>query len=44
MVLVSSEKVFREIITWRHNNGSNFSPKGKNGVQNAICAPGVKLL
>ena len=20
----------------------HFSPKGKNGVQNAICAPGVK--
>ena len=42
MVFVSSAKVFREIITWRRNNSFNFSPKGKNGVENAICAPGVK--
>ena len=42
MVLISGEKVFTKIITWRRNNGFHFSPKGKNGVQNAICAPGVK--
>ena len=42
MVLVSSEKVLREILTSRRNNGFHFSPKGKNGVQHAICAPGVK--
>ena len=42
MVLVSSARVFREIIIWRRNNNFHFSLKGKNGVQNAICAPGVK--
>ena len=42
MVLISGEKVFVQIITWHRNNGLHFSPKGKNGVQNAICAPGVK--
>ena len=43
MVLFSSAKVLRETITWPCTNGFHFSPKGKNGVQNAICAPGVNL-
>ena len=44
MVLISGKKVLTEIITCRRDNGFHFSPKGKNGLQNAICAPGVKLL
>ena len=44
MVLISGVKVCVQIITWRRNNGFHFSPKGKNGVQNAICAPGVKIV
>ena len=28
--------------TSRRKIGQDFSPKGKNGVQNAICDPGVK--
>ena len=43
MVVISSEKVFTEIIAWRRDNGFHFSPKGKNGAQNAICAPGIKI-
>ena len=43
MVLISGEKVRVQIITWRRDNGFHFSPKGKNDVQNAICAPGVNL-
>ena len=38
MVLISGE-----IITWRRNNDLHFSPKGKNGAQNAICPSGVKI-
>ena len=44
MVLISGEKVVTEIITWRRNNDFHFSPKGKNGVQNAICPPGVNCI
>ena len=43
MVLISGEKLVTEIITWRRNNDFHFSPKGKNGVQNAICPPGVNF-
>jgi len=44
MVFILGVKSFEEIITWCCDNGFHFSPKGKNGAQNAICAPGVKKL
>ena len=43
MVLISVDEVFTETINWRRNNDFHFSPKGENGVQNAICDPGVEL-
>ena len=43
MFLISSAKVCIEVIAGRHNNGFHFSPKGKNGVQNAIGPWGVKI-
>ena len=43
MVSISGEKVCTGVITWRRYSDFHFSPKGKNGVQNAICHPGVKL-
>ena len=42
LVLISGEIVFTKVITWRRNNDFHFSPKGKNGAQNAICPSGVK--
>ena len=42
MVVILGEKVFTDIITCRRDNGFHFSPKGKNGVQNAIGPWGVK--
>ena len=42
--LITGEKVLTEIITKRRDNDFHFRPKGKNGVQNAICAPGVKMI
>ena len=42
MVLISGDKIFTKVITWRRNNDFHFSPKGKNGAQNAICPSGVK--
>ena len=30
MVLISGEKVFIEIITWRHKNGFHLSPRGQS--------------
>ena len=42
MVLISGEIVFTKVIMWRRNNDFHFSPKGKNGAQNAICPSGVK--
>ena len=30
------------MATCRRKNGYDFLRKGKNGVQNAICPPGVK--
>jgi len=44
VVLISGKKLLKEIITCRRDNCLHFSPKGKNGVQNAICAPGVKFV
>ena len=43
MVLISGENVFTEVITWRRNDDFHFSPKEKNGVQNAFCHPGVNV-
>ena len=42
MVLISGEKVFTKVITWRRDKDFHFSPKGENGAQNAICPSGVK--
>ena len=36
MVLIPSENVFTELITWRRENGFNYSPKEKNGIWNVI--------
>ena len=44
MFLISSAKVCIEVIAGRRNNGLHFSPKGKNGVQNAIGPSGVNDL
>ena len=43
MDLTLGEKLFTEIITWRHNNGFHFSPKGKNVCSTDNCAWGVKV-
>ena len=43
MFLISSAKVCIEVIAGRRNNGLHFSPKGKNGVQNAIGPSGVNF-
>ena len=42
MDLTLGEELFTEIITWRHNNGFHFSPKGKNVCSTDNCAWGVK--
>ena len=43
MDLTLEEKLFMEIITWRHNNGFHFSPKGKNVCSTDNCPWGVKI-
>ena len=40
--MISGKKVFTEVIKWRRNKGFHFSPKGKNGIWNAVDPLGVK--
>ena len=42
MYLILGEKVFTEIITWRHKNNYHFSPKGKSVTKMDNYARGVK--
>ena len=43
VVILGENEIITEMITWRRNDDFHFSLKVKNGVQNAICAPGVSF-